>query len=90
MRQHGDEWIRDCADDPLSHFRLAEVESGMHRRHDKIEFSQDLIIEIERAIAQNVALNSTENVNVAERALQFSNLRALDVESRRVQPVGLY
>ena len=52
--------------------------------------ANEAAIKIERAITQNVTLNSTENVNVAQRALQISNLRALDIESRRIQPVRLH
>ena len=62
----------------------------MYRHHHKIELRQNLIIEVERTVAQNVALDSTENVNVGERALQFSNLRALDIESGSIQPVRLH
>ena len=62
----------------------------MNGRDNEIELGQNLVIKIERAITQNVTLNSTENVNVAQRALQISNLRALDIESRRIQPVRLH
>ena len=62
----------------------------MNGSDNEIELGQNVVIKIERPIAQNVTLNSTENVNVAQRALQFSNLRALDIESRRIQPVRLH
>src|SRR5207302_9853156 len=90
MRQHRHEWIGNRANDTLRHFRFAEIERRMHRSDDEIELRQNLIVEIERTVAQNIAFNSAENANVRQCALQFSNLRLLDLQPCGIESVRLH
>ena len=47
MRQHRDEGIFQRSDHALSHFRFAQIETGMNRRHDVVELRQHFIGKIE-------------------------------------------
>ena len=82
MRQHRHERIRNRANDTLRHFRFAEIESRMHRSDDEIELRQNFIVEIERAVAQDVAFDSAENPNASRVSLCSFRIRACCTCSR--------
>ena len=69
MRQHGDVRIADRANDPARHFRLRQIEGRMHRCDDVIETSQRFIVEIERAVAQDVAFDTGKEAKIFEPAI---------------------
>src|SRR5438445_341548 len=79
MRQHRHEWIGNRANDTLRHFRFAEIERRMHRSDDEIELRQNLIVEIERTVAQNIAFNSASSSI-------FGMVGAIDLNRPRALP----
>ena len=89
MTKDGDERILHRANDAPRHLRFRQAENGMHGSHRVIQFSQNLVTEIERAVAQDVALHSGEQAEALELPVQFSDGRALRAQFRRIQSVRL-
>ena len=50
----------------LRHLRFRKCERGVDRSDDVIEFGQDFVGKIERAVAQNIALDSGKKPEVFE------------------------
>ena len=60
MRKHRNEPVFHCANNALGHLGFAQIENRMNRHHYEIEFRQDFIVKIERAVAENVAFDPGE------------------------------
>ena len=48
------------------HLRFGQSESGMDRGDDVIELGQDFVVEIERAVAEDVAFDAGKESEVVE------------------------
>src|SRR5438477_11306089 len=57
---------------------------------DKVELRQNLVVEIERTVPQNVALNSAENANVLQGTLHLADLRSLHLQPGRIKSMRLH
>src|SRR5438477_10601367 len=57
---------------------------------DKVELRQNLVVEIERTVPQNVALNSAENANVLQGTLHLADLCSLHLQPRRIKSMRLH
>ena len=61
----------------------------MHRSDDVVEFAQRFVVKIERAVAQDVALDSGEKPERVEGLVELANGRDLDAEPGPIEPAGL-
>ena len=60
----------------------------MHRRHHHVELRQHLVVQVERAILQNVDFDSGEQTNTGHALLRGANLLDLRERAPLVHPVG--
>src|SRR5437868_4499924 len=61
----------------------------MHRGDDVIQLSQDFVGKIKRAIAEDVALDPGEELEIFEFGIQFPNARELDAQTRFIESARL-
>ena len=61
----------------------------MDRGDDVIELGQDFVVEIERAVAENVALDAGEEPEVFEFAIELSDRRDLRAQPRGIESARL-
>ena len=66
MSEHGDKRIFHCPDDAFGHVCFAQIKNRVNRRHCVIEIAQNLVGEIKRTVAENVALDSGKETKAIE------------------------
>src|SRR5450631_1555336 len=89
MRQHRHERIAHRANNALCHVRFREGKRGVHRSYHVIEFGEELVVEIERATAENIALDSGEESEIIEFAIELSDRGDLRSQPRGIEPARL-
>ena len=78
------------ANQPLCLLLRRQVEEAVDRGHDEIERRQRLLVVVQRAIAQDVALRSLEDAKRARvLGVQRVDLLLLATHSLRTQPTGV-
>ncbi len=75
---------QDPLRDPLARLVLPEVDTG----HDPIGLGQDVVGQVQPAVLQDVDLDSLENREALEPAIEPVDLRPLRKQAVGVQPVG--
>ena len=91
MRQHRDPRMRQRLADALGHASAGMLKPLMHGGDDVIEQRQRLVVEIERAVGQDVALGAEEDAETFLRELRVELLDFLGLlaDALLVEAVGL-
>ena len=64
MREYRDKRILDRSNDAPRHVSFREIKNGMNRGDNKVQFGQNVVIEIKRAVAENVAFDTGKQTEV--------------------------
>ncbi len=80
--------IFDGGEDALGHFGAVDIHVGMHGGDDHIELREDFVVEIERAVFQDVDFDAGEQANAGNALLRGADFLDLRERALFVHAVG--
>src|SRR5437868_15532110 len=89
MREYGDKRIADRANDATRHVCFREIEDGVNRGDNKVEFGQNVVIEMKRAVEDNVAFDAAKETDAMKLQVQGAERRLLCAQFCFVSSVRL-
>ncbi len=83
--------VGDRADEALGLFRLVEVQPRVHRRDDEVEGGEGVLVVVERAVGEDVALDALQEEDPAPGpfGVHAIDLGVLLPDAGRLQPPGI-